>query len=145
MQSIHYLPATLVEFGPGREVSIASHIIAAGITRILICYGSENVRQQGLFQAITRQLTRAGVAWTGYGGLVCDETPFALQKAISRASEAHAHAILSVGGGAMLDNMKDTAVTTRYCGEPWMYYIGKDQHIRELPVYALLTLPSKRT
>lgn len=144
MQNINYDPATLVEFGPGREVSIASHIIAAGITRILICYGSENVREQGLFQSVTRQLTRAGVAWTGYGGLVRDGTLFALQEAISHACNAHAHAILSVGGGAMLDNMKATAVTIQYCGEPWMYYIGKDQYIPELPVYALLTLPSKR-
>lgn len=140
MQKVNYLPTTLLEFGPGSEVGIARHIALAGLKHILICYGNENIRKQGLFQSIARQLTREGVAWTGYSGLADDASMSAVKKAIVYASHVRAGAILSIGGGALLDNMKTSATTIEYCGEPWEYYTGSYQISQAIPIYALLTL-----
>lgn len=142
MQKMNDNTATLVEFGPGREVNVAEHIVSTGVTRILICFGSVHVREQGLFQAIARKLTRAGVAWNGYSPLSETATLFKVQEAISFAGQVGAGAILSIGGGELLDNMKVSAATVEYCGEPWKYYACTENITQTLPVYALLTLTS---
>lgn len=144
MQKMNGNTATLVEFGPGREVNVADHIVSTGVSRILICFGSVHVREQGLFQSIVRKLTRAGVSWNGYSNLAEKATLSAVQEAISFADQVGAEAILSIGGGELLDNMKVSAATVEYCGEHWEYYAGTENIAQALPVYALLTLTSSK-
>ncbi|EOI1351580.1 iron-containing alcohol dehydrogenase [Citrobacter amalonaticus] len=144
MQKINGNTAMLVEFGPGHEVNVADHIVATGVNKLLICFGSVHVREQGLFQSIARKLTRAGVAWNGYSTLAETATLSAVQDAISFAGQVGAEAILSIGGGGLLDNMKVSAATVEYCGEPWEYYAGTENIAQTLPVYALLKLTSSK-
>lgn len=56
--NMHGNTAMLVEFDPGHEVNVADHIVATGVNKLPICFGSVHVREQGLFQSIARKLTR---------------------------------------------------------------------------------------
>jgi len=45
---------TRIEFGSGKEETIGAHIASTGARKVLLCYGSERIKREGLFDAVSK-------------------------------------------------------------------------------------------
>lgn len=55
MKNFTYCNPTRIEFGAGKEENIGQYISEYGIKKVLIVYGSERIKQSGLFDAVTHR------------------------------------------------------------------------------------------
>ncbi|WP_342619541.1 iron-containing alcohol dehydrogenase [Rhodoferax sp. GW822-FHT02A01] len=140
MDNFSFYNPTKVEFGKGKEQLIGAILSAHGIKKVLLTYGSERIKNDGLFASIAKSLNKEGIAFVECGGIVSNPVISKVREAILLAREQKVEAVLSVGGGSVLDSSKAIAAGTLYQGEVWDLFIGKGQIETALPVFAILTL-----
>ncbi len=140
MDNFSFYNPTKIEFGKDKEQLIGEILAAQGVKKVLLAYGSERIKRDGLFATITKSLGKQGIAIVECGGIVSNPVISKVREAITTAREQQVDAVLSVGGGSVLDSAKVIAAGTLYQGEVWDLFIGKGQIEAALPVYAILTL-----
>ncbi|WP_417071308.1 iron-containing alcohol dehydrogenase [Niveibacterium terrae] len=131
---------TRIEFGTGKEQAIGQHLADHGIKRVLLCYGSDRIKRDGLFDVIAKSLGEKGVEIVECGGIVSNPVIAKVREAIAQARDHCVEAILAVGGGSVLDTAKATAAGVRYDGDVWELFTGKATISSALPVFAIMTL-----
>ena len=57
MRDFTYYNPTRIEFGKGKENNIGQYISEYGISKVLIVYGSERIKKNGLFDKVTKSLS----------------------------------------------------------------------------------------
>ncbi len=67
---LHLLNPTKIEFGIGKEQLIGQHLAEHGIRKVLLCYGSERIKREGLFDVVSKSLAEKGVELVEFGGIV---------------------------------------------------------------------------
>ncbi len=140
MDNFSFYNPTKVEFGKDKEQLIGEILAAHGIKKVLLIYGSERIKSDGLFATIAKSLSKEGIAFVECGGIVSNPVISKVREAIVRAREQQVDAVLSVGGGSVLDSSKAIAAGTLYQGDVWDLFIGKGRIEAALPVFAILTL-----
>lgn len=134
-----YNPTTL-DFGADKERLIGGHMAGHGVKKVLLCYGSERVKRDGLFGAVTASLTEHGIQWAELGGIVSNPLISKVREGIELARAQQVDAILAVGGGSVLDSVKAIAAGVPYAGDVWDLFTGKAAIATALPLFAVLTL-----
>lgn len=134
-----YNPTTL-DFGAGKERLIGRHLAGQGIRKVLLCYGSDRIKSDGLFGTVTESLAAQGIDWVELGGIVSNPVISTVRKGIEMAGAHRVDAILSVGGGSVLDSVKAIAAGVPYKGDVWELFTGKAKIESALPLFAVLTL-----
>lgn len=134
-----YNPTTL-DFGTGKEGLIGGHMAGHGVKKVLLCYGSERIKRDGLFDAVTASLTEQGIQWAELGGIVSNPLISKVREGVDLARAQQVDAILSVGGGSVLDSVKAIAAGVPYAGDVWDLFTGKAAIETALPLFAVLTL-----
>lgn len=140
MDNFSFYNPTQIEFGTGKEQSIGSILAAQGIKKVLLTYGSDRIKRDGLFATISTSLEQQGITWVECGGIVSNPVLSKVREGIALAREHQVEAVLSVGGGSVLDSSKAIAAGTPYAGDVWDLFIGKGQIEAALPIFAILTL-----
>lgn len=140
MDNFTYFNPTKVEFGTGKEQLIGSHLAEHGVRKVLLCYGSDRIKRDGLFAVVAKSLEEHGIAYVECGGIVSNPIISKVREAIVLSRNNQADAILSVGGGSVLDSAKAIAAGALYDGDVWDLFIGKASIDRALPVFDILTL-----
>lgn len=140
MENFSFFNPTQIEFGTGKEQSIGQHLADAGVKKVLLCYGSERIKREGLFDVVSQRLAEKGIEWVECGGIVSNPLLSKVREGIALARTHQVDAILSVGGGSVLDSAKAIAAGTRYDGDVWDLFVGKAPIEAALPVFAILTL-----
>lgn len=140
MESFSFHNPTRIEFGPGKEDLIGQEVASAGFRKVLLCYGSERIRQSGLFDRVSGQLAAQGVAVVALGGIVSNPLLGKVREGIALARAEGVDAILAVGGGSVLDSVKAMAAGVCYPGDVWDLFVGKAPVSAALPIFAILTL-----
>ena len=107
---------------------------------MLLTYGSDRIKRDGLFAVVSKSLAAHGIEFVECGGIVSNPVISKVREAIVLAGQHQVEAILSVGGGSVLDSAKAIAAGTQYAGDVWDLFIGKGQIEAALPVFAILTL-----
>jgi len=131
---------TRIEFGKDKEQLIGQILAEHGITKVLLTYGSDRIKRDGLFASVAKSLEAKGIAFVECGGIVSNPVISKVREAIATAREQQVDAVLSIGGGSVLDSSKAIAAGTRYEGDVWDLFIGKGQIEAALPIFAILTL-----
>lgn len=134
-----YNPTTL-DFGADKERLIGGHMAGHGVKKVLLCYGSERVKRDGLFDAVTASLREHGIQWAELGGIVSNPLISKVREGIELARTQQVDAILAVGGGSVLDSVKAIAAGVPYAGDVWDLFTGKAAIATALPLFAVLTL-----
>lgn len=134
-----YNPTTL-DFGAGKERLIGGHLAGNGAKKVLLCYGSERIRRDGLFDTVTASLSEHGIQWVELGGIISNPVISKVRDGIALARSHQVDAILSVGGGSVLDSTKAIAAGVPYAGDVWDLFTGKAAIESALPLFAVLTL-----
>ncbi|BCS53631.1 iron-containing alcohol dehydrogenase [Geobacter sp. SVR] len=140
MENFTYFNPTKIEFGTGKEKLIGQHLQEHGIKKVLLCYGSERIKREGLFDLVSQSLAAKGIASVELGGIVSNPVISKVREGIVMAREHQVDAILSVGGGSVLDSVKAIAAGVCYHGDVWDLFVGKTGIQSALPLFAILTL-----
>ncbi|MCL6406349.1 iron-containing alcohol dehydrogenase [Dickeya dadantii] len=140
MENFTFFNPTKIEFGVGKEQLIGQHLAAHGINTVLLCYGSERIKRDGLFDIVSQRLREQNIELIECGGIVSNPVISKVREGIALAKAHQVDAILSVGGGSVLDSVKAIAAGVRYEGDVWDLFTGKAPVESALPLFAILTL-----
>ena len=140
MENFTFFNPTTVEFGTGKEQLIGRILAEHDVKKVLLCFGSDRIKRDGLFATVSSSLNEHGIQFVECGGIVSNPLISKVREAIALARTHQVDAILSVGGGSVLDSSKAIAAGTRYDGDVWDLFIGKGSIDAALPVFDILTL-----
>lgn len=140
MVDFTYHNPTKIEFGKEKENLIGAEIAKENITKVLLCYGSERIKTDGLYEKVTSSLKAKGIAWVELSGIVSNPKLAKVNEGIALAKKEKVQAILAIGGGSVLDSAKTIAVGALHGNDVWDFFIGKANIEKALPIYAIMTL-----
>ncbi len=140
MDNFTFHNPTKIEFGTGKEQLIGQHLAGHGIRKVLLCYGSDRIKRDGLFATVIKSLAAHRVEFVECGGIVSNPILSKVREAIALAREHQVDAVLSVGGGSVLDSAKAVAAGVIYKGDVWDLFLGKAAIEGALPIFDILTL-----
>jgi len=140
MVDFTYHNPTKIEFGKGKENLIGAAIANDTITKVLLCYGSERIKSDGLYKKVTTSLKEKGITWVDLSGIVSNPKLSKVHEGIAIAKKEKVQAVLAIGGGSVLDSAKSIAVGALYNSDVWDFFIDKAVIEKALPVYAIMTL-----
>lgn len=140
MENFTFHNPVQIEFGKDQEQRIGHHLAEHGVKRVLLCYGSQRIKQDGLFELVSQCLGEQGIELVEFGGIVSNPLLSKVRSGIELARSQQVDAVLSVGGGSVLDSSKAIAAGSLYQGDVWDLFQDKAVIQRALPVFAILTL-----
>jgi len=139
MNNFEYSQPTNIIFGKDTHKEIGKHTAKYG-KNILIVYGSERIRKNGLLDDVEKSLNDEGVKYTLLGGVKPNPRLSKVYEGIKICKENDIDFVLAVGGGSPIDTAKGIAVGAKYAGDIWDLYIKKDVFEHALPVATILTI-----
>lgn len=110
------------------------------IQRILLLYGKGSIKQNGIYEDVTRQLRIAGLEWVEYSGIKANPVIEHVREATEVVRKNNLQAIVAVGGGSVIDSAKAIAAASPLNIDPWKLFTGECKPTSSLPVIAVLTL-----
>lgn len=140
MENFSFCNPTQIEFGKEKEKNIGEYISLAGVKKVLLCFGSDRIKKDGLFEIVTKSLIEKGIQFVEFGGIVSNPLLSKVYEGVILAKENNVDAILSVGGGSVLDSSKAIAAGALYEGDVWDFFIGKNTPTDALPIFDILTM-----
>jgi alcohol dehydrogenase YqhD (iron-dependent ADH family) len=140
MRDFTFFNPTRIEFGKGKEANIGRYVKEFGVNSVLILYGSDRIKKNGLFLRVAASLEEQGITFAELGGVISNPLISRVRDAITVAKEKGLHGIVAVGGGSVLDSAKAVAAGARYGGDVWDFFVGKAVIAEAVPVFSVMTL-----
>jgi len=140
MKNFTFYNPTRIEFGKGKEENIGQYISEYGVSKILIVYGSERIKKNGLFEKVAKSLTNKGISFESLGGVQSNPSLSKVYEGIELAKAKGVEAVLAVGGGSVLDSVKAIAAGTVYEGDVWDFFTYKAVPNKALKIFDIMTL-----
>lgn len=142
MNNFNYYNHTRYVFGQGEYLNIGS-LLSPIARKVLLHYGGGSVKRSGLYSAVTKSLTNAGISYCELGGVKPNPGVDLVREGIELARREGVKAVLAVGGGSVIDSAKAIALGTTHPGDIWKLYTREEQQSQHpLPVATILTLPA---
>ena len=142
MDNFNFCSPTEFIFGRDTQRHAGTALASRGASKVMIVFGSDRIRTNGLLQQIEDSLTQSGVAFVEYGGIQPNPTAASVYEGIALALKESVNFILAVGGGSHIDAAKGIALGAVYPGDFWDFYCGKETPRFALPVGVVLTIPA---
>lgn len=139
MHAFSFHNPTRIEFGIDKEKKMGKFMAEFAVKKALIVYGSERIKQSGLFDDVAQSLRDAGIDFVALGGIKSNPVLSKVHQAIALAKSEQVDCVLSIGGGSCLDSAKAIAAGALYEGEVWDFFCGK-KVARNLPIFDVITL-----
>ena len=140
MENFMFHNPTRIEFGKDKEKEIGKHLAENGTQKVLLTYGSERIKYDGLFESVVLSLKSHNIAFVECGGIVSNPLLSKVYEGIEVAKREKVDAILSVGGGSVLDSSKAIAAGALYENDVWDFFLGKATIQKALPIFDIITL-----
>lgn len=140
MKDFSFYNPTRIEFGVDKEKNIGQYISEYGIKKVLLVYGSRRIIEDGLFDTVIQSLKDNNIEFIAFGGVISNPILRTVYEAVKIAKEEEVEAILSVGGGSVLDSSKTIAVGALYEGEIWDFFERKKEINKALAIFDIITL-----
>lgn len=142
MDNFRFQSPTEFIFGRDTQKNTGDALRRYGAQKVMIVYGSDRIKREGLFEQIVGSIKDAGLEWVEYGGIAPNPTAASVYEGIAVAVRENVNFILAVGGGSPIDAAKGIALGAVYDGDFWDFYCGKAQPVAALPVGVVLTIPA---
>jgi alcohol dehydrogenase YqhD (iron-dependent ADH family) len=140
MRDFTFYNPTRVEFGKDKEKQIGAYIAEYGIKKVLLTYGSERIKKDGLFDKVVASLQAQNIEYVELGGIQSNPVLSKVQEGIELAKKEAVDGLLAVGGGSVLDSTKAIAAGALYDGDVWDFFTFKAPIEKALPVFDIMTL-----
>ena len=141
MDNFTYYSPTLFEFGRGAEEKVGMMTYLTGATKVMIVYGRNYAKKNGLISRISNSLNTLGIEHVELGGVQPNPTDELVYEGIKLARAKKIDGLLAVGGGSVIDTAKAIAAGVPYKGDFWDFFSGKAQVEEAWPVGVILTIP----
>lgn len=139
INDIYYNP-TKILFGKGMEEKVGEET-AKYAKKVLIVYGSERIKKNGLFDKVAGSLKAAGVEYMELGGVKSNPRSDLVYRGIEICRSNDISFVLGVGGGSVIDTAKAIGYGVPYEGDFYDLYLGKAQPVTCLKIGTILTIP----
>lgn len=139
MNNFIYYNPTAILFGRGQADAVGERMAPLG-RNILLLSGGASAERSGLLDRIREKLRTAGVAYTELSGVRPNPVIEKVREGAALCKSKRLDAVLSVGGGSVLDSAKVIASAARYEGDPWDLLAKKIKPANPLPLGCVLTL-----
>jgi len=140
LKAFSYYNPVHIEFGQGKEKNIGKYMAEYGVSKVLIVYGSERIKQTGLFDTVAQSLTENGISFEALGGVQSNPLLSKVYEGVKIAKSKQLEAVLAVGGGSVLDSAKAIAAGATYDGDVWDFFTGKASVNKALKIFDIITL-----
>ncbi len=131
---------TRVEFGKDKEKQIGSYITEYGVKKVLIAYGSDRIKKDGLFDSVVSSLQAQGIEYVELGGIQSNPVLSKVNEGIELAKKEKVDGVLAVGGGSVIDSAKAIAAGALYDGNVWDFFTFSTPLVKALPIFDIMTL-----
>ncbi len=138
MQNFDYMTPTRLIFGEGAVKNLPSVMAPLG-KKILLTYGGGSIKKLGLYDKV-KELLKDFEVFELSGIQPNPKYNPSVLEGVRLCKQNKIDAILSVGGGSVLDCSKAIAAGACYDGEPWDLITYKVQAKSALPIVDILTL-----
>ncbi|PLY00970.1 MAG: NADH-dependent alcohol dehydrogenase, partial [Desulfuromonas sp.] len=139
-QDFTFYNPTRIEFGKNKEANIGQYVTEFGVGSVLVLYGSERIKKDGLFERVTASLEDQGISYQALGGVISNPVISKVREAVKLVKEHNLQGIVAVGGGSVADSAKAIAAGAQYDGDAWDFFIGKAAVADAIPVFTIMTL-----
>lgn len=139
MENFSFLNPVRIEFGKNKERNIGEYMNDFGTKRALVLYGSERIKNNGLYDTVIKSLESHSVEHVSLGGIKSNPVLSKVKEAIAIAIDFGADSVLAVGGGSVLDSAKTIAAGAKYDGDVWDFFTGKSPK-EALKIFDIITL-----
>ena len=142
MENFSFCSPTEFIFGRDTQKQTGLALASRGASKVMIVYGSDRIKKNGLLGEIEASLTEAGIQFVEFGGIQPNPTAESVYKGIAVALKESVNFLLAVGGGSPIDAAKGIALGTVYPGDFWDFYGGHEKPQFALPLGVVLTIPA---
>jgi len=139
MQNFIFENPTKIIFGQG-QISRAGKEVARFGRTVLLVYGLESIKKNGIYDQVTASLREAGLTIVEFPGVKSNPVLSHTLKGIALAREKQADVVLAVGGGSVIDTAKTIAAGVKVDHDVWDLFTYKKPIQSALPVLTVLTL-----
>ncbi len=137
----NFYSPTEVIFGKGTHKATGKYIKKYQGTNVLIVYGSERVRKNGLMDEVTASMEEEGLTYAFLGGVVPNPHLSKVYEGIELGKRMRADFLLAVGGGSVIDTAKAVAYGMAEPEEDvWTLFEHTRTAKKCLPVASVLTI-----
>jgi alcohol dehydrogenase YqhD (iron-dependent ADH family) len=138
-----YNPTTL-HFGKDVIQKLANVTKAYG-QRVLLVYGRESIKKNGIYDQVMAQLKSAGAEVFEYSGIKPNPIVEDVDAAAKLGRENNVDIVLAVGGGSVIDSAKVISIAIPVQHSAWDFYSDKAKPQQAVPLIAVLTLAATGT
>ena len=112
MDNFTFFNPTRIEFGTDQEQRIGQHLAKHGIQKVLLTFGSDRIKRDGLFAQVSASLAAHGIAFVECGGIVSNPVISKVREGIDPIEQA-------VANRSKLMAMQASALTFEKCAEQY--------------------------
>lgn len=116
--------------------------VKGNFKRVLIHYGSDRIKKQGLYEQVSTILQENNCKVYELPGVEPNPKLGLVKEGIKIAKENNIDLILAIGGGSAIDSAKAIGIGALYHGDVWDFFTGIERPKRTLPVGVILTIPA---
>ncbi|MFC1576636.1 iron-containing alcohol dehydrogenase [Candidatus Omnitrophota bacterium] len=139
MLNFTYNIPTIIHFGKG-QVSAIQEELKKRAKKILIVTGTGSVKKNGIFDAVIKEVKKAGTPFVELAGIKPNPRLQSVYEGINICRKESIDFILAVGGGSVIDAAKAIAAGVKYEGDAWDFFEKHVPPADALPVGTVLTL-----
>lgn len=133
-----YENKTTFYFGKDTEINIENEI-KGKYKKVLLHYGSNSLKKNGLYAKITKILNDSGVEFIELSGVEPNPKSDLVYKGIEICRANNVDFILAAGGGSVIDSAKAIAVGSKYEGDFIDFYTEKEKPKDAIALGVVLT------
>jgi alcohol dehydrogenase YqhD (iron-dependent ADH family) len=139
MKNFVFHNPTKILFGKYTIRSIGDETAAFGKTALLV-YGQSSIKNNGIYDQVTKSLQDAGVTIIELNGVQSNPVLSHVHQGIALAQENNVDVIVAVGGGSVLDSAKAISAGALVEHDVWKFFTGRKSLKAALPLTCVLTL-----
>ncbi len=139
MKNFIFENPTKIIFGRG-QISQAGKEVARFGRKVLLVYGLESIKKNGIYDQVISSLQEAGLKIVEFPGVKSNPMLAHALKGIALARETQVDVVMAVGGGSVIDTAKTIAAGVQADHDVWDFFTYKKPVLGALPVLTVLTL-----
>ena len=141
MINFQFCVPTRVVFGKDTQKNVGAEIVSEGGKKVLLHYGSERIKKDGLYDEVMASLKNANLEVFELGGVRPNPRIDTVRKGVEICKAQGIDFILAVGGGSPIDSSKAIAIGALMEGDIWndIYLGGGAAPTKALPIGVILT------
>ena len=131
---------TKVIFSKSALDQLSGVIRENGFQKVLLVYGGQSIRKNGLYDRVVAQLDASGAVYQEIGGVQANPTVAFCETVAALSRETNAQLLLAVGGGSVIDTCKCAAHAVANQASVEDILFGKTPVLQTIPVGVVLTI-----